>query len=66
MLLKLQLVGILALRQTKSGLQVLGQVLLLPDGRNYGLVNSLLVGSFRLGERILLFGLTISEELFFR
>jgi len=63
-LLELQLVGVLALRQTKSGLQVLGQVLLLLDGGNDGLVNSLLVASFRLWEWFLLLGLAIIKELF--
>lgn len=56
---------VLALRQTESGLEVLGQVLLLFDCGNDGLVDGLLVGSFRLREWLLLLGLTLSEELFF-
>lgn len=64
--LKFQLVGILALRQTEGGLQIFGQVLLLLDGGNDSLVDSLLVSSFRLGERVLLLGLAVSEELFLR
>ena len=63
-LLELQLVGVLAVRQAESGLQVLGQVLLLLDSSDNGFVDSLLVGSFRFGEWILLLGLTLSEELF--
>ena len=58
--------GILALRQTEGGLQIFGQVLLLLDGGNDSLVDSLLVSSFRLGERVLLLGLAVSEELFLR
>jgi len=57
-------VGVLALCQTEGGLQVLGQILLLLDGGNDGLVDSFLVGSFRLGEWLLLLGLAVSEELF--
>ena len=56
--------GILALCQTESSLQVLGQILLLLDGGNNSLVDSLLVGSFRLGEWFLLLRLTLIEELF--
>ena len=65
-LLKLQLVGILALCQTESSLQVFGQVLLLLDGRNDSFVDSLLVDSFRFGELFLLLGFTVSEEFFLR
>lgn len=63
-LLELQLVGVLAPRQTESGLQVFGQVLLLLDGGNDCFVDGLLVGSFRLRELLLLLGLTVSEEFF--
>jgi len=63
-LLELQLVGVLAIRQTEGGLQVLGQILLLLDRGNDGFVDSLLVGSFRFGEWFPLLGLALSEELF--
>ena len=65
-LLELQVVGVLAIRKTESGLQVLGQVLLLPNGGDDGLVDSLLVSSFRLGEWVLLLRLSFIEELFLR
>jgi len=65
-LLELQLVGVLTVCQAESGLQVLGQVLLLLDSGDDGFVDSLLVGSFRFGEWVLLLGLALSEELFLR
>lgn len=56
--------GVLALCETEGGLQILGQVLLLLDGRNDSLVYGLLVSSFRLGEWLLILGLAVGEELF--
>ena len=54
----------MTLRQTESGLEVLGQVLFLLDSGDDGFVYSLLVGSFRLWEWLLLLGLTVSKKFF--
>ena len=61
-----QLVGVLALREAPACPEVLGEVLGLLDRGNDGRVNSLLVGSLGLGERLLGLGLALSEELLLR
>ena len=58
-----QLVGELALRQTETCPEVLGKVLSLLDRGNDGRVDSLLVSSLGLRERLLSLRLALREEL---
>lgn len=57
---------VLALGEPPARLQVLRQVFRLFDRRNDGLVDILLIGRLGCGERLLLLGLSLREELGFR
>ena len=60
---EVELVRELTLGESPARLQVLGQVLRLLDRLNDRLVDLLLVGRLGFGERLLLFGLALREEL---
>ncbi len=53
----------LTLREAPARLEVLGEALLLLYGSDDSGINSLLVGSLRLGEWCLLLGLAVGEKL---